>query len=50
VAARVPWIETGDPLFYLGPAALLLLLMLGASAIAGLRTLRGDPWAALRSL
>jgi len=50
VAARVPRIETGDPLFYLGPAALLLLLMLGASAIAGLRTLRGDPWAALRSL
>ena len=50
VAARVPWIETGDPLFYLGPAALLLLLMLAASAIAGLRTLRGDPWATLRSL
>ena len=50
VAARVPWIETGDLLFYLGPAALLLLLMLAASAIAGLRTLRGDPWAALRSL
>ena len=50
VAARVPWIETGDPLFYLGPAALLLLLMLAASAIAGLRTLRSDPWAALRSL
>lgn len=50
VAARVPWIETGDPLFYLGPAALLLLLMLAASAIAGLKTLRGDPWAALGSL
>ena len=50
VAARVPWIETGDPLFYLGPAALLLLLMLIASALAGLRTLRGDPWAALGSL
>ncbi len=50
VAARVPWIETGDPLFYLGPAALLLLLMLAASAVAGFRTLRGDPWAALRSL
>ena len=50
VAARVPWIETGDPLFYLGPAALLLLIMLIASAAAGFRTLRGDPWAALRSL
>lgn len=50
VAARVPWIESGDPLFYLGPAALLLSLMLAASAIAGLRTLRGDPWATLRSL
>ena len=50
VAARVPWIETGDPLFYLGPAALLLFLMLAASAIAGLRTLRGDPWATLGSL
>ncbi len=50
VAARVAWIETGDPLFYLGPAALLLLLMLAASAVAGLRTLRGDPWAALGSL
>lgn len=50
VAARVPWIETGDPLFYLGPAALLLFLMLVASAVAGLGTLRGDPWATLRSL
>ena len=50
VAAPVPWIETGDPLFYPGPAALLLFLMLAISAISGLRTLRGDPWAALRSL
>ncbi len=50
VAARVAWIETGDPLFYLGPAALLLLVMLAASAFAGLRTLRSDPWAALGSL
>jgi predicted permease len=50
VAARVPWIEAGDPLSYLGPAALLLLLMLAASAFASLRTLRGDPWAVLRSL
>ena len=50
VAARVPWIETGDLMFYLGPAALLLLIMLIAAAAAGLRTLRGDPWAALRSL
>ena len=50
VAARVPWVETGDPLFYLGPAALLLLIMLIASAAAGFRTLRGDPWAALGSL
>ena len=50
VAARVAWIETGDPMSYLGPAALLLCLMLAASAFAGLRALRGDPWAALRSL
>ena len=50
VSTRVPWIETGDPLFFLGPAALLLLLMLAASAIAALKTLRNDPWAVLRSL
>ncbi len=49
VAARVPWIETGDPLFYLGPAALLLLIVLIASAVAGLTALRGNPWAALGS-
>ena len=48
VAARVPWIETGEPLFYLGPAALLLLIMLIASAAAGVTALRRDPWAALR--
>lgn len=49
VAGRLAWVETGEWTLYAGPAALLGLTLLLAAAAAGLRALRHNPWAALRS-
>lgn len=50
VAGRLAWVETGEWTLYAGPAALLGLTLLLAAAATGLRALRRNPWAALRSL
>ena len=50
VAGRLAWVETGEWTLYAGPAALLGITLLLAGAATGLRALRRNPWAALRSL
>ena len=50
VGSRISWVETGEWTLYAGPAAVLALALLVAGAAAGLRSLRQNPWAALRSL
>lgn len=50
MASRVPWITSGDPILIVGPSAIVLLLMMVTSGIAGLRSRRIAIWATLRSL
>ena len=50
IGSRIPWVETGDPFLYLGPAALAALLMAAGGLYAGLRAAKANPWALLRSL
>lgn len=50
VGSRIAWVETGEWALYAGPAALMGLALLAACAVTGLRALRANPWAALRSL
>ena len=50
IRSRVAWVETEDPLLYLGPASLVALLMAAGGLYAGLKAARTAPWALLRSL
>lgn len=51
VGAAIPWVETSEPLLFLGPAAVVLLLILViAAAVTGVRVQRTDTWALIRSL
>ncbi|MXZ61389.1 MAG: FtsX-like permease family protein [Acidobacteria bacterium] len=50
LASRVPWVDVSEPLQFLGPGALLLLLLLLASGLTSLTTRRIPVWPTLRSL
>lgn len=50
VGSRVEWVETGEPLFYAAPIALLGLAVVLAAVGAGRRSVRDEPATALRSL
>ena len=49
IASRVVWVQSSDPLLYLGPAALLILILLVAGVACGVRGSRFAPWPRLRS-
>ncbi len=50
IASRVSWAETGEPWIWIGPTALMLFLLLAASAGAGLGARRVPIWPTLKSL
>ena len=50
VANRVTWVETGDPLVYVAPVAVVLLIGGAAALFAARRGVLSEPWTALRSL
>lgn len=49
IASRVVWVQSADPLLYVGPAALLALFLLVAGLATGILAFRTPPWPRLRS-